>query len=558
MLAGAAAGLAVGTKGTALLAVPGLVVGLVALLARRRDRRVLAGAAFGGVAAFLLGSYIYVQNWLLYGALSPAAFKLETAVGEVTPQGFAANLARTLYRFAFADLHGPLLNPAARPLREPIEGTLAALGERIFAILGIPLVVGDLDIPWWVEFTFIPPPSLVYFSGVGPIGGLILVFALAALVWPGRIRPERRLLGFAAVSYLVLMAATLRWNPFAGGRFLITACAVAAPLLGAIMERRGSERALALVVALWVGLSGLYVATFNDDKPVPWLIGRERPGLVSPRYPNRQPLFRQIEQELGPTSTVGVYDNYDALPYRKDQWEYPFFGRRFTRTVLPLVRPNYAERMGIGRPPPWTNEGLASAYPPTYVAVHGWSANPNRRLELLHPDCFELPLPTAPSWPWELWRCRDDDPRSVLENGDLRAWPSGWAVDVAGDGRLDVTAVEPVAGGEPFRLRLDYRAGDADDVGGIVQEVPVDTLRGRVLVVDARVRADRVGAAVLVVDDGEDASEVASESTAGETLRIEHTVHPRALGLWVRLDASGAGEDAVVLARTILAIPRQQ
>jgi hypothetical protein len=135
--------------------------------------------------------------------------------------------------------------------------------------------------------------------------------------------------------------------------------------------------------------------------------------------------------------------------------------------------------------------------------------------------------------------------------------PIGWNVEVAGEGRLTASWTDAEAqGAEPFRLRLDYRAGDAEDEAGIVQEVPIGGLRGRTLVVDARVRADLEGAAVLWVDDGVTATQTANATAGAETLRVTHRIDPRATGLWVHLDASGAGQDAIVLARTILAIPR--
>jgi hypothetical protein len=74
---------------------------------------------------------------------------------------------------------------------------------------------------------------------------------------------------------------------------------------------------------------------------------------------------------------------------------------------------------------------------------------------------------------------------------------------------------------------------------------------------DARVRADRAGAAVAWVDDGIARVELANAMTAPETLRVEHWVGELARGLWVGLDASGAGSDAVVEVRTNLAIPRE-
>ncbi|MBA2450216.1 MAG: hypothetical protein H0V51_19555 [Chloroflexi bacterium] len=570
VLAGVAVGMAVGTKWTALLALPGLAVVFLALFWRRLDRGILAGVAIGGVAAVLLGAQSYVQNLLVFGSPTGVASRFRTPA--MPWEGPVAYLARMLYQFTIADLSGPLAAPAAQPLAAWLAQALAAIGERLFAGLGIPI---DVEGRVGVSVLFAPRIEELY-SGVGQVGGLMIVAALVALIWPRRIPPRRRLVGLVALSHLVFLALTLRWSAFGPGRFIITACALAAPLLGALLEmtddrRRGTTeparrrwpvvRLGVLALALWSGVAGLYVARFNEDKPLSALAGRDRLGLMILNFPLLEAFFREVDEELGPTSMVGVFGVPTTSNSWKGQWEYLFFGPRFSRTLLPLVGPGYAERQALRQPPRWSNEDLLAAYRPTFVVLEGLRPGA-QALPEMRDRCFELPLEHAkPTLPWELWRCQDGDPRSVLEHGDFRDWPTGrlpggWAVEVAGEGRLDVRRLEP-AEGEPFRLRLAYQAGDAQAEAGIVQEVAVGALRGRTLVVDARVWADQVGAAVLWVDDGVEATEVANATTEAETLRVVHAVHPRASELAVHLDASGAGRDAVVLVRTILAIPRE-
>ena len=576
VLAGAAAGLAVGTKGTALLALPGLAVVFLVLFWRRLDREVLVGALLGGLAATVLGGYIFVQNWLVYGALTGRV--LEAQGAEPLWQGFVPNLARTLFQFAFADLSGPLAAAPTGPLANALTHALGSLGEWLFAILGIPAVVEGVDRPWWPRFTFVRMPRVnELYSGVGPIGGLLIALALATLVWPRRLGRGCRPLAFAAVSYLALMSLTLRWSPLGVGRFLLMACALAAPLLGGLLQDSERRRphaegglpalsvrrsAFALVLVFWSGVSGFYVAWLNEDKALPRLVGQDRLGLMSLRFPANEAFLREVDQELSPTSTVGVFGALDAGSGQKDQWEYPFFGPRFTRVLVPLVGPGYVERTGLKAPLPWSNEDLLAAYQPSHVVVKGRRSGAEALPQLASSGCFELPLRHAkPTIQWELWRCQDDDPRSVVENGNFQAWPTGlprgWAAELAGEARLAVTPVESGAEDEPSRLRLEYLAGgDPEGAGGIVQEVAVGGLRGMVLVADARVRAELEGAAVLWVDDGVAATEVANATTEAETLRVVHRIDPRATELSVHLDASGAGRDAVVLVRTILAIPR--
>ncbi|MBA2446421.1 MAG: hypothetical protein H0V51_00155 [Chloroflexi bacterium] len=197
---------------------------------------------------------------------------------------------------------------------------------------------------------------------------------------------------------------------------------------------------------------------------------------------------------------------------------------------------------------------MLETYRPTYIVLE--TRRPGDTLPGVLPErCFELPLSSGkPHLPWELWRCEDHDRRNLLQNGDFRAWPAAWAGEVSGEGGLTVRQVEPDQG-EPFALRLDFQTPGGGE-GGIVQELPVDGLRGSRLAVDVRLLADRPGAALLWVDDGTALTEVANVTTQPETLRLEHPVDPRASTLTIGLDASNAGQSAVVQVRSIRAIPR--
>ena len=570
VLAGAAVGLALGTKGTAVLALPGLVITFVVLFARRLDRRVLAGVALAAIAAVLLGSLTYAQNLLLYGSSSgPGA----GVVRPHAPIESVAYLLRALLTFAFADLTGPLAAPAARPLADSLVAGWTAFGEWMFTILGLPAGADAASGQPTSALVFTPRVH-EFVSGVGPIGGLMLAVAALTLVWPGSLSGERRLLAVLAWSYLLTMALTLRWNPYGPGRYVMTACALAAPLLSVLVEdrrtthaaraiednrrgRRGTCRVLrlsALAVAIWSAVTGLYVARFNEYKPLSELATNDRIGLLLVEAPEHEAFFREVSQELGANTTIGVYGQLRPGLSLKSQWEYPLFGPRFATTVVPLVTAGYQERLRLRRPPPWTNESVLETYRPTYIVLE--TRPPGDTLPGILPErCFELPLRSGkPQLPWELWRCEDHDPRNVLQNGDFRAWPAGWAGEVSGEGGLTMRQVEPDQG-EPFALRLDFQTPRGGE-GGIVQELPVDGLRGSRLAVDVRLLADRPGAALLWVDDGMTMTEVANATTEAETLRLEHPVDPRASTLSIGLDASNAGQSAVVLVRSIRAIPR--
>jgi 4-amino-4-deoxy-L-arabinose transferase-like glycosyltransferase len=600
-LAGAAGGLALGTKGTAALALPGFLLVFVLLFGRRLGRQLLPGLLIGGLTAVLLGSYIYVQNWLVYGAPSGPVSGRLIGVGmswqgfQTTWEGFLANLARTLWSGAFADLSGPLASRAMTPVAVPLARTLAAIGEWTFATLAIPMTVTGVDVPYYPAFSFSNDRAVNdYSAGMGVVGSLIVVAAAAALAWPRRVPATRRLLGLAALSYVATLALLLPWHLNGAGRFLLTGCALAAPLLGVVAQRHErSWRVLAVVLALWSGATGLYVAWANDFRPVArltgadWPAGRDWLSLVLVGTVGYEPLFRAIEDEVGPAAAIAVTGALRPEGFA-NYLEYPFFGPRLARTVVPLVNPGYAQRLGLRRPPAWTNERMLDAYRPAFLAIErrpGAEALPDG----VAGRCFELPFATGrrrlARHFWQLWRCDDRDPRNRVPNGDFSAWTGGrgaffarsdgptavsiadgWKAMVSGGARLVASQLDPPAPGEePFRLQLQYRAsergGGAGGEGSVLQELPLDdALRGALLVVDARLRADRPDAVVLRVDDGLTTTAAANLGTDPETLRVRHLIGERATRLRVALvmgrpSDPGGGRETQVLVRSVLAIP---
>ena len=230
-LAGAAAGLMLGTKGTGVLIVPGLALIGVLVVKGGQVRRLPAGVLLGAALAVPLGAYFYLQNWLFYGSFfGPAGYT--AGFPGASPGLFAANLVRYIYAFFVADLSGPLADPRARPFVAPITAALGAGAERFFAALGIPTTLAALDSGQ--AFQFVRRPSVTEdVAGGGPIGSLMMVAALAALVWPGCLSLRRRLLAVAILSFLLLQIATVDVN--AGvARYLLIAFAMAAPLLGVV------------------------------------------------------------------------------------------------------------------------------------------------------------------------------------------------------------------------------------------------------------------------------------------------------------------------------------
>jgi hypothetical protein len=447
--------------------------------------------------------------------------------------------------------------------------------------------VPGLDVPYWPTFSFARERGIGdYSSGVGFIGGLIVVVAAATLAWPGRVPATRRLLGLAVLSYLAAMSLLVPWHLSGPGRFLLTGCALAAPLLGASGQRTGRWwRVLALVLAIWSAATGLYVAWSHPHRSIArlansdWRTNRDWLSLVLLETPGYEPFFREVEAEAGPDAAIAVTGTLRPEGFA-DYLEYPFFGPRLARTVVPLVNPGYAERLWLRQPPAWTNERLFETYRPAFLAIEGRRTGTEVLPEGVAGRCFELPLLSArPQVSWRLWRCDDWDLRNRLANGDFAAWTGGrgaffaggggpatvsiadgWQATASGGARLMASRRDPSSSGEePFPLQLQYRAagGSGGGDGAVLQELAADAvLRGTLLVVDARLWADGPGAVVLRVDDGATTTETSNTGSMPETLRVRHPVGEDVTRLRVSLALGGTGQDAHVRVRSVLAIPR--
>jgi hypothetical protein len=135
----------------------------------------------------------------------------------------------------------------------------------------------------------------------------------------------------------------------------------------------------------------------------------------------------------------------------------------------------------------------------------------------------------------------------------------GWRMAASEGTRLVASQRDPPSPGEePFLLQLQYRPAEGGGGEGTVRQEMMadDAVRGRLLVVDARLRADSPGAVVLRVDDGVTATETVNVGTEPETLRVRHLVGEDATRLRVSLALGGGRGDTQVRVRSVLAIPR--
>jgi hypothetical protein len=348
--------LATGTKFTALVALP--LVLLVVLAALPRSRRPQAAAAV--VAGSALGGYWLVVNLVSTGSLDAGAADVLEQDPDRSPQAVLARTMRLLIHFADSlalrrDALLFLLAGAAavvaailfeRPSRR--RWPLLALGIGGVAALAAAMrYVGDFLLrgyeKLWVE---LGSPSLAFleqnrdphspstvFSYYGSLGFLLVGagIVLGAIAVRRRVAPPVMLaLATAPIVFALLFSLAIAYDPFRG-RFFLFAMALAASTWGLVLPHRWLAWGATAVAAATVPLSFVH----STEKPLGYSVFEGTfPGVWGKSREAVQTWLRQ-------DGTAGLVDYFAREPtssrvglrIRPDDWVYPYFGETLKRDV---------------------------------------------------------------------------------------------------------------------------------------------------------------------------------------------------------------------------------
>ncbi len=307
VIGGAALGLAVGTKGTFLLALPGLALVLGIVAARvRPPRHVLAAAAgCAAIGVIALGIFNYALNVDTYGGpLGP----ISTAVERVSPLG--DNAVRS--GWSLVDMPGTKV--------EWVDSLLSKPAYRVFGDLRSPSFAG------YTSDTAVNEDTSAY----GLLGFLLIPPLLIITVVAPRVRPEARAVAGAALLVIVLSWIFTEQNPWVG-RLLMTAIALGAPLLAFLYERSWM-RTLAIVGAVVSLVPSLLTSV---SKPIltppntPTILAHDRLSQQTRQRPEVAPAVRALDRVVPSDATIGLVRGGDS-------WDYVFFGPDRARRVVPM------------------------------------------------------------------------------------------------------------------------------------------------------------------------------------------------------------------------------
>lgn len=352
LLCGASLGLAVGAKILSFLMLLGFGIYVLAWYFHEKKftrRDILRFLFLCLIGCVVLGSYIYLQNFLIFGHIAgPPQFIHLHSLDSFEWHTAWSNLGRLLMQFL--DPNGVV--PPWQPIRQSVTRAYQFAADNLFNYLQISkhLPGRDMMDASWSRFRVLwMHEDLAMF---GPIFGYL---GLATLLWqllrPGSFREtmRRRSLALASILFLILMAATLRWQP-TSGRLLVPMVAVGTPLLACLYSHRERWASFLWNLALSMICIACLLASLllNQMKPLlgkqaVW--GKDRIHLMARNNPNSESMARFVDRVVPDGARLGF------VPSTGDSFEYLLFGRRFERKVIP-VRIDKKELLSLERLPP--------------------------------------------------------------------------------------------------------------------------------------------------------------------------------------------------------------
>ena len=339
VLAGVSLALLVGTKGTAVLALPSL---LALILLDHRGRR-LAGSLIAGVLGVAVGVAWYVANVVRGESLAGSAGDLEAAVVDVP-----AIVAR-LSRYAVETLELPGASGRDRYLYLVAACLVAAVGLAVTrrrslvllaaALTALPVVVPTFE--RWLHSAYYNGWQLVGYdeatgwgiirdstlasslqSWYGPVG-LALALAATALV----VRAARRgalpwtavVLAVSPFAFLLGSAAATGYHPFSG-RYIMGSVALSAATWGVV---RSSTAVSWAVVATATTTTVLSLVNFAErpagvdllegtDRPSIWELPREWSQSIQPEVSH---VIGYVDGHAPTGSTIAVTRAKEVYPF---------------------------------------------------------------------------------------------------------------------------------------------------------------------------------------------------------------------------------------------------
>ena len=345
-LSGIALGVSLGTKQTLYFYLPGLALlaGLVWLKHRRTVTKYLVQWAAACLAGFaLLGSFVYIQNYVYFNHPLAPPEALESTVGGTETQTALGNITYNSLRLLYQSVDNSGLPDKVSyyfmRVKDIALGTVLRMVNPNLETTAFAAVDHQFDYR---------KPSILYedSSWFGPVGGILLLpLGFYQLVRSGRKKDPWRS-GFVAIVILYwLLDAWLRpgWDEYQG-RYFIPAAGLLAPFLADLVKPVRIMRLVTGAVAIASVFILGYTAIFNLGKsPIPqadkdWSVRQNLAMLFKLDWIEEVTLHNRFVRDYADLVMDNVPAGSKIAWYAKpgNFVEYPLFGPKFDRQLLPI------------------------------------------------------------------------------------------------------------------------------------------------------------------------------------------------------------------------------
>jgi hypothetical protein len=371
VLASLAMGLTLGTKQIPVFVAPGMLV--MVLIVWLKDRKnhlkpILTWAAASIIFTLLLGSYIYIQNTIVFHNPLGDEITLNDQIsgnkgGSVT-DNLVYNSARDFYQsIDFTGLPNVYI--------DNLIALKARLFKPVFTFLGLDLESATAVHKDTVLFSYLDNPEIQEDkTWYGPLSFLLLVPTVIIQLVQGfrRHDPIRLGLIFMFVSFFLIETAVRPgWEPFQG-RYFILALVLVAPFIASFYQPELRWRILNWLSVFLAAVIVFSVMASNSGKPLlsynrlqtmakPYtsqLSTKEQKkinALIRISFPNAKDIWdldrtgRQLLQGGGMGGAMILVNQYVpedatlALGFTQNMFTFPFFGEHLTRRLIPVYPP---------------------------------------------------------------------------------------------------------------------------------------------------------------------------------------------------------------------------
>lgn len=350
-LSALAFGLAVGTSQYIILAMPGLILAVLMILARCNTKAHLRKMVLWGAACIfftlLVGSYMYIVNTVIHAnPFGPADIVSSNSSSKSAPllTSVFINSCRFLYQ-AF-DLTTGLASNTVAAYLNTFKATTAG---HIFDFLHIPIEdVSTTYLASTAPFMLTKAASNYLhedYSWFGPVSALVLFPAMLYQFWLGITKKEPYRLGLIIIAFglLITVAGFVGgWTPHKN-RYFILAASACAPLAASAFNGKDKWAVQNLLIAFFSLMVLVVSALFNNAKPVLKIWHLDRIAMQSFQFKAMEPVIRMVERNVPRDGKLG-------LIHGGDDWNYPFFGDSYTRKIYQIYpQPQFDQKEWLPR-----------------------------------------------------------------------------------------------------------------------------------------------------------------------------------------------------------------